>query len=285
MREIILATRGSRLALVQANMIKDAVEKQNVKVRLLQVSTKGDKDQVSPINQIGGRGLFVKEIEKYIVSGEADIAVHSGKDLPYQLMSGLTIAGVPKAADSRDCLITRMGEPIKENALIGTGSARRISECKRLYPDAEYESIRGNVDTRLNKLRDGLYDAIILAKAGLDRLNADLSDFDVRVFETAEFLPSACQGIIAVQCRENDEETVKLLHSISDEHSAKRFKAERYMLNLMQADCSVALGAYSEIDGDELKITALFNGRKASVTGKYEEYKKLCKEIKDIIYG
>lgn len=285
MREIILATRGSKLALVQANMIKNVLEEKKTKVSLLQVSTKGDKDQTSPINKIGGRGLFVKEIENYILSGRADIAVHSGKDLPYQLMEGLKIAGVPKAADSRDCLIMRKGEVLKDKAVIGTGSARRIAECRKFYPDAEYESIRGNVDTRLNKLRNGLYDAIILAKAGLDRLGADLSDFDIRVFEPDEFLPSSCQGIIAVECREDDSEIVKLLHSISDEKSAKRFEAERYILNLLQADCTMPVGAYSELNGNELKITALFNEKKATKTGEFKEYKKLCNEIRDEIYG
>ncbi|MGN1203085.1 MAG: hydroxymethylbilane synthase, partial [Eubacterium sp.] len=228
--------------------------------------------------------LFVTEIEKKLLDGKADIAVHSGKDLPYRLMDGLTIAGVPKAADSRDCLIVRKGEILNNNALIGTGSPRRIDECKKFYPDAKYENIRGNVDTRLSKLRDGLYDGIILAKAGLDRLNADMYDFDVRIFDADEFLPSACQGIMAVECRENDKETVSLLHLISDENAEKRFRVERYMLNLMQADCSASLGAYSQINGDMLKITALYNNRKATQTGKYNDYKILCEKIKDEIY-
>lgn len=285
MKSINLATRGSRLALVQANSIKNALEEKGVHINLVEVSTKGDRDQISPINQIGGRGLFVTGIEKYLLDGRADIAVHSGKDLPYHLMDGLIIAGVPKAADSRDCLISRRGEPLKDDAVIGTGSPRRIMECRQFYPNAEYKSIRGNVDTRLNKLRDGLFDAIILAKAGLDRLNADLNDFDVKVFELDAFIPSACQGIMAVECREKDEETVSLLKSISDDESTKRFTVERYMLGLMQADCAAALGAYSELDGNHLKITALYNGRKATEIGDYINYKELCQEIKDKIYG
>lgn len=282
---INLATRGSKLALVQAGIIKNALAEKGVKVNLIEVSTKGDIDRTSPINQIGGRGLFVTGIEKYLFDGRADIAVHSGKDLPYKLIEGLTIAGVPKAADSRDCLIVRKGEYLKENSVIGTGSPRRIVECKKFYPNARYESIRGNVDTRLNKLCDGLYDGIILAKAGLDRLNVDLYDFDVRIFEPDEFLPSACQGIMAVECRENNKDIVELLHSISDEKSSKRFEAERYMLGLMQADCSMALGAYSNIDGDMLKITALYNGKRASRTGSFADYRLLCEEIKEEIYG
>ncbi len=285
MRKIVLATRGSKLALVQANMIKTALEEQGTTVQLLQVSTKGDKDQVSPINQIGGRGLFVTGIEKYLLDSSADIAVHSGKDLPYRLMDGLMIAGVPKSADSRDCLISCKDKKLEDNAIIGTGSPRRIIECRRFYPNAKYESIRGNVDTRLDKLRSGLYDAIILAKAGLDRLKVDLSDFDVRIFEPDEFIPSACQGIMAVECRENDRDIVELLKSISDEQSAKRFEVERFMLGLMQADCSVALGAYSEIDGDKLQISALYNGKKAKHQGAFGDYKLICKEIKEELYG
>lgn len=285
MKKITLATRGSKLALVQANMIKNTLEEKGVKVNLIEVSTKGDIDQTSPINQIGGRGLFVTGIEKYLLDGRANIAVHSGKDLPYKLMEGLTIAGVPKAADSRDCLLICKNKKLEANALIGTGSPRRITECEKFYPKAKYESIRGNVDTRLNKLRKGLYDGIILAKAGLDRLNVDLSDFDVKVFQTDEFLPSACQGIMAVECRENDKDIINLLHSISDEISSKRFEVERYMLGLMQADCSVALGAYSEIDGDMIKISALYNGKKANRAGLFNDYKILCKEIKEELYG
>jgi hydroxymethylbilane synthase len=285
MKKIILATRGSKLALVQANMIKVLLEEKGVSVELSEVSTKGDIDRTSPINQIGGRGLFVSGIEKYLIEKKADIAVHSGKDLPYELMDGLKIAGVPKYADSRDCLITVKGKPLKEDMIIGTGSPRRIIECKRFYPNARYESIRGNVETRLNKLRDGLFDAIILAKAGLDRLNPDLSDFDVKIFDTDDFIPSACQGIIAVECREDDTEISELLHSISDESSAKRFEIERYMLGLLKADCSMAIGVHSELDGNNVKISALFDGKRAVKTGKYEDYKILCEELKENIYG
>lgn len=285
MKNINLATRGSKLALVQANLIKKALEEKGAKVNLIEVSTKGDKDQISPINQIGGRGLFVKGIEKYLLDGSADIAVHSGKDLPYSLMDGLIIAGVPEAADPRDCLLRRRGEPLKEHSLIGTGSPRRIMECRQFYPYAEYKSIRGNVDTRLNKLRGGLFDAIILAKAGLDRLNANLNDFDVKVFEPDVFIPSACQGIMAVECRKGDKDLIELLKSISDEKSAQRFEVERYMLGLMQADCSAALGAYSEIDGDMIQISALYNGKKAGRTGMFGDYKMMCKEIKEELYG
>lgn len=284
MMQIILATRGSKLALVQANLVKSALEQLGAEVTLLEVKTKGDQDQSSPINTIGGRGLFVTGIEQYLSEGKADIAVHSGKDLPYKLMPGLTVAGVPAAADARDCLLTRKNEALQETARIGTGSPRRIMECKQFYPYARYESIRGNVDTRLDKLRSGLYDGILLAKAGLDRLQADLSDFDVRIFEPDVFLPSACQGILAVECREQDAEIVRLLQKITDENAQRRFAVERYMLGLMQADCSVALGVHAMLSGDRLTVTALYDGKKAARTGAYGEYLILCKRIRDEIY-
>lgn len=271
-----LATRGSRLALIQANIVKTALEKNGATVELIIASTKGDRDQKSPINAIGGRGLFVKEIEQYLLDGRADIAVHSGKDLPYELENGLMIAGTPTAADSRDLLIIRKGIP--EIKLIGTGSPRRKTECKRFYPDANYESIRGNVDTRLNKLRDGEYDAIILAKAGLDRLGADLSDFDVVSFDVNEFIPSACQGIIAVECRTGDSDIVAMLNRISDEKTKRRFEAERYMFSILKADCSVPLGVHCEILGDEYTVAAMYKNKKITKSG--TDYIKLCNEIK-----
>ncbi len=285
MQTLTLATRGSKLALVQANMVKAALEARGVAVEIRTVSTKGDLDQVSPLREIGGKGLFVAGIEEILQQGQADIAVHSGKDLPYKLAEGLTIAGVLKAADPRDCLLTRCGETLTENAVIGTGSPRREAECKRFYPKAEYRSIRGNVDTRLQKLRDGFYDGILLAKAGLDRLQPDLSGFSLRVFEVDEFLPSPCQGILAVECRECDSEIVQLLQSISDTVTARRFAAERYMLQLLECGCDTPVGAHAEVRGDDITIVALYQNKKATRSGKIPEYKKLCESIKEEIYG
>jgi hydroxymethylbilane synthase len=285
MKKIIIATRGSRLAMAQTDAVKYALEAKGIAAEISEVATKGDKDRISPLSQIGGSGLFVTGIERVLLDKKADMAVHSGKDLPYIIMDGLVVAGIPKAAAPNDCLISLKGKKLPENAVIGTGSARRIAECRQFYPDAVYENIRGNVDTRLGKLRDGLYDAVILAKAGLDRLGADLSEFDVRVFEPETFIPAACQGIIAAECRSDDMEMIEILKSISDETAFRRFKAERYMFGLMQTDCSAALGVYSQINGDILNITAMFNGRKASRTGMYKDYKILCSEIKEEIYG
>lgn len=281
MRPLKLATRGSRLALVQAGLVKEALEAAGASVELVEVSTKGDRDQKSPLTQIGGRGLFVKEVETYLLEGRADLAVHSGKDLPYQIAKGLVVAGVPKAAPSEDVLVLGPGktEAPEDLAVIGTGSPRRELQCRTFYPDAIYKNIRGNVDTRLRKLRDGEYDAILLAAAGLQRLQPDLEGLTVKPFSTEEFVPSACQGLLAVECRETDTKLVALLSSISDPHAAKRFAVERYMFSLLEADCTVPLGVHAEVDlaKDFYTITALYDGKKETRQG--TDYKSLCKEL------
>ena len=262
MRRLILATRGSGLALVQANMVKKLLEAQGADVELRIVKTRGDRDQTSPLRHIGGKGLFVREVELALQSGEADLAVHSGKDLPYQLLEGMTIGANPPAADPRDCLITRAGEILPEGAVIGTGSPRRIAECRRLYPQADYREIRGNVDTRLRKLREGGYDAIFLAKAGLDRLQPDLAGLQVRIFEAEEVIPAPCQGILAVECRENDREVLDLLAKIDHEESRQRFEAERSVFCALEADCSVAIGVHAERAEEQMEISVMFQGRR-----------------------
>lgn len=273
---IRLATRASKLARTQAASVANALKELGANVEEVLVSTRGDRDQTTQLTQLGGRGLFVKEVEQYLLEGKADIAVHSGKDLPYALAEGLLIGGVPKAADCRDVLVSRKG--CTEPAFIGTGSPRREVECRQFFPNARFESIRGNVDTRLSKLRDGQYDAILLAKAGLDRLGADLEDFDVRVFEPQDFLPSACQGILAVECREEDEAVRELLTQISDPESKKRFDAERALFSRMQADCSVPLGVHCDVEPDgSLTMTALYQEIKTTRNGM--DLDILCNEM------
>lgn len=284
MNVIRIATRGSKLALAQAEIVKKLIEDKGINTEIVIVSTHGDRDQKSSLVKIGGNGLFVKEVEQVLLDGEADIAVHSGKDLPYDLLPGLTIAGIPKAADSRDCMIVPKGH---EGAIrvIGTGSPRRVTQCGEMYPEAECQSIRGNVDTRLRKLAEGQYDAIMLAKAGLDRLDLDLTAYDVNVLECEEFIPSACQGIIAVECREDDSDTVNVLKEISDDISAKRFTVERYMMRLLEADCKLPVAVHSHIEGDELTVYAMFNGKKTKAHSKAADYKAICEEIKKEIYN
>jgi len=280
MRKLVLATRGSKLALVQANMVKAMLEDLGAEIELHIIKTKGDKDQSSPLWEIGGKGLFVKEIELALLTGEADFAVHSGKDLPYLLAEGMTIGANPKCADPRDCLITRKGSVLPEDGIIGTGSPRRVAECKRIYPNAQYREIRGNVDTRLRKLKEGEYDAIFLARAGMDRLGLDLSDFEVRVFEPEEIIPAACQGILGVECRADDREVVELLAKISDRDSELRFATERKVFCALEADCSVAVAVHVIPKGEEISIYAMYEGKRFSGTCRTEQLDELTDEIK-----
>lgn len=284
-RNWVIATRGSALALAQAEIVRELLKGRNIDAEIQVISTKGDKDRIHPLSEIGGKGLFVKEIERELISGRADIAVHSGKDLPYELAEGTVIAGIPKAADGRDCLITMKGRALPPRARIGTGSPRRMVQMKKFLPDAEAVSIRGNVDTRLQKLRDGNYDGIFLARAGLERLGTDLSEFDVRIFSQKEFLPAACQGILAVQCREQDRVRRAVLEEISDPDSAGRFMAERYMLKLLEAECRDPVGACAEIKNGRIAIRALLGEREAEREGAYADYQRLCEEIAGEIAG
>ena len=296
---MILATRGSRLALAQTEIVKRKLEKLGEKVELLIVNTKGDKDRKSELIKIGGDGLFIRELERALLEGRADAAIHSAKDLPYELMDGLMIASVPDEADPRDVIVTRKGELFRLSALlpetslpslvengsgirepkliIGTGSPRRKAELMKLIDSKsninvmgsgkddravgldtqiELTNIRGNVDTRLKKLRDGEYDAIVLAKAGLDRLGYGLSDgqlsedFDFYILDTKNFIPSPCQGLLAAECRKTDERTRSLLEAINDDHAMLRFKTEREIFGTLKADCSVPVGIYAEIPED-----------------------------------
>lgn len=265
MRKLIIATRGSKLALVQAEQVREKLKDTGCEAEILVVKTKGDRDRKSALKDIGGSGLFVKEIELTLQNGDADIAVHSGKDLPYELIDELVIAGNTEAADCRDCLLTVKGRALGNEPVIGTGSPRRICECQRHYPDAQFRNIRGNVETRIRKLADGEYDAIVIAKAGLDRLGVNLEGFDVRVFEADEFMPAACQGILGIECRSDDKEVLSALKKISDEKSRIRFNLERQIFCGMQADCSMAVGAHAEIDGDRVALSAMFDGRRLSI--------------------
>lgn len=283
MKEIILATRGSKLALVQANIVKHSLEELGCMVTIKTVTTKGDRNRKDPLSKVGGNGLFIREIEQELLSGTADIAVHSGKDLPYELAPGLEIAATPKAADSRDVIVSRVTHRSDDTFIIGTSSARRVDECQKLFPNATFQNIRGNVDTRLHKLRNGEYDAVIFAKAGLDRLGANLKELNVAVMEPEEMIPAPCQGIVAVECRSEDEGVKSLLKLISDPATERRFIVERYLFSLLQVDCSTGIGIYSEPDGDNLSLSVLLGEKKIRQTGTCKEYQALCQAIKEAL--
>ena len=283
---IQLVTRKSALAMAQANMVADMLRAKGAEVELLPMSTKGDKNLTSSLTEIGGKGLFVSELEEKLLSGEADIAVHSSKDLPYKLADGLSIEGVPAAASPVDCLVTRVDpDDLPEHPVIGTSSPRRFTEIKKFLPGAVEKTIRGNVETRLNKLRDPEqgYDATLLAKAGLDRLGIDTGDLIVTEFESGEFTPAACQGIMAVECRTDNTEVVKLLHEISDPATRLRFTVERYVLEQLGADCSVSIGMYAditEVDGnDVVDLSIAYKGRRMERKFLFQNYRENCEAV------
>lgn len=259
MKKIRLATRGSKLALIQTAMVQKALENAGYETEVVSVTTKGDKNQKDPLHKIGGTGVFVKEIEHTLKKGGADIAVHSAKDLPGEVPEGFVVAGVLPAAEENDVLIYRKSLDLWDVTVIGSGSPRRITELRTLWPERklDFRPIRGNVDTRLNKLRDGEYDGIILARAGLQRLQVDLSDFNIREFSYAEMIPAAGQGIIALECQKEDVEIRKVIQSISHTETYQRFCKERELLNLFHADCSEAIGFY----WGKTQVCGMYEGR------------------------
>ncbi|MGN0632438.1 MAG: hydroxymethylbilane synthase [Oscillospiraceae bacterium] len=284
-----IGTRKSRLALSQAQMVCTRLEKEfpDLETQLVHITTAGDRHTDRPLAKIGGSGVFVREIEKMLQSGEIDIAVHSAKDLPVELCGGLEISGVLKRGDPRDILIVRGDITFDERSAlnIGTGSVRRRQNLKKLYPNFEFSDIRGNVDTRLKKLREGMYDGIVLACAGLERINADLSSFNCRTFECSQFLPAACQGIIAIECKSGTQ-AAKYVKAVSDKADFMCFEAEKEALRLIGADCSTPVSAYSRLSADGKRIYMFVSLSpdniaygEADVSQRLELVKRLVKSI------
>ena len=276
--KLVIATRAGVLATAQAEIVRTKLKAAGIDSELLFVSTKGDQDRISSLDAIGGDGLFVRRLEEEIISERADIAVHSAKDLPFELMDGLDIFSVPDEQDYRDVLLMRKGAA-EENALIGSSSMRRRDQYAALNPTARFENLRGNVTTRLKKLEQGEYDGIILAKAGLNRIGVDISAYDCRVFDVTQMVPAACQGLMAIECTKDDEELIGVLKSISVPSGMERLLAERYLFKKLGAKCSNPTGVHADIEGDELKLTGYYNGKTVSLTGKTAEYRELSERI------
>lgn len=256
---IKIGTRKSKLALAQTNMVVNEIKKYfpSINIEVVHFTTKGDKVLNKPLINIGGKGVFVTEIEDALLNKEIDLAVHSAKDLPLKLQDNLTISAVLKRGNYRDTLVTVKGKEIdfSKETVIGTGSNRRKLAFKNLYPNATFKDIRGNVDTRLNKLYNGEYDGIILAMAGLERLDL-LSDsrFTFTPFDYKEFVPAPCQGIIAIESRNND--LTEILSKINHKDTFYSFQIERHILKILNADCGMPLGAYSFVENN--KINAVY---------------------------
>ena len=250
-RTFIVGSRGSRLAVRQTEIVLEGLRRlhPSAAFQVRTIKTAGDRTTAS-LNEIGGRGVFVIELERELLSGGIDIAVHSLKDLPSQETSGLTIAAVPPREDARDALFSRDARTlagIPAGARVGTGSPRRAAQITALRPDLVIADIRGNVDTRLRKVEEGEYDAVVLAAAGLARLG--WLDRAAQVFDPGEMLPAVGQGALAVQVREEDSETRSLVSAADDAATRAAVTAERAFERRLGGGCHAAIAAFGEFVG------------------------------------
>ncbi|MDU5805503.1 MAG: hydroxymethylbilane synthase [Haemophilus parainfluenzae] len=260
LKTLKIATRQSPLALWQANFVKDQLEKfhPTLSVELVPMVTKGDVILDSPLAKIGGKGLFVKELENALLEKRADIAVHSMKDVPMEFPEGLGLSVICKREDPRDAFVSntyRSLDDLPQGAIVGTSSLRRQCQLKQLRPDLDIRSLRGNVGTRLSKLDNGEYDAIILASAGLIRLG--LAERIASFIEVEQSLPAAGQGAVGIECRVDDEEVKALLAPLSDATTTTCVLAERAMNTRLQGGCQVPIGGYAIEQNGEIFLRAL----------------------------
>ncbi|VTM25623.1 Porphobilinogen deaminase [Stutzerimonas stutzeri] len=255
-----IATRQSPLALWQANFIKNRLEDlyPQIKVKLISMVTKGDVILDTPLAKIGGKGLFVKELENALLEKCADIAVHSMKDVPMQFPKGLGLSVICKREDPRDAFVSNKYQSLDElpqGSIVGTSSLRRQCQLKQLRPDLDIRSLRGNVGTRLTKLDNGDYDAIILAAAGLIRLG--MPNRITSFIETAQFLPAAGQGAVGIECRTDDAAVQALLAPLADPETTACVLAERAMNAHLQGGCQVPIGGYAVLENGHIYLRAL----------------------------
>ncbi|MDO4288960.1 MAG: hydroxymethylbilane synthase [Eubacterium sp.] len=269
---IIVGSRGSKLAVVQTNWLLDRLKAANPQVdfELKIIKTKGDRIQDKALDKIGDKGLFTKELEDALLSGEIDMAVHSMKDMPSRLPEGLTLSVPPAREDPRDVLVTphkikTLGE-LPAGAVIGTGSKRRIYQLNGLLPDLKIVGIRGNIDTRLRKMQEQGLDGIILAAAGMKRIGVfDSEDYTCIPLEPRELVPAPAQGILAVEQREGDAQVAALMESVCDADTRVQMLAERQFLIALNGDCHIPIGAHCEVCGDELILRGVFGNGEGSV--------------------
>lgn len=259
MRPLRIGTRGSLLARWQAEFVRNQLfQLTGVEAEIVVIKTTGDKLQQAPLTQIGGKGIFIKEIEEALLDESVDLAVHSVKDIPTDTPSRLHFPAVCKRDDVRDALIAHRGTPLaglRQGARVGTGSLRRQAQLLHIRPDLDCRELRGNVDTRLRKVEGGEYDAIILSKAGLDRLG--WSQKITETLSTDVSLPAVGQGAMAVQSRLRDQEISELLGRLDDGESRTAIVAERALLSAMQGGCQVPIGAWARIERAELILEAV----------------------------
>ena len=293
-KKITIGSRGSKLALIYAEKAKEKIL-QNTKIKkediiIKEITTKGDQVQDRRLSEVGGKGLFSKNIEQQLQDEKIDIAVHALKDMPAIETAGLRTDCFLERNDPREILITQSGKKLKElktNSIIGTSSYRREFQIKKIRSDLNCKLIRGNVDTRIKKLNDGLYDAIILSYAGIKSLK--IEDKITETFSIEELIPSAGQGIIALQCRDDDIEIVSVLDAINDKETSLRAHAERNVLKVLEGDCETAIGAHAIIEEDQIILQAeLFSldGKRRffeKKSSRIDKAKELGKELGNIL--
>ena len=281
-KKIIIGSRGSKLALIYAQNAKKKIiqntDLNSEDIIIKKIITKGDQFLDMRLSEVGGKGLFSTNIEKELQEEKIDIAVHALKDMPAKETDGLKTDVFLKRNDPREILITKDKKKIEElkvNAIIGTSSYRREFQIKKIRPDFNCKLIRGNIDTRIKKLYEGLYDAILLSYAGIKSLMID--ETNIEIFSTEKIIPSAGQGIVALQCRNSDNKIISLLNKINDNETFHRANAERNVLKILEGDCETAVGAHATIEGKKLILEAeLF-----SLDGSQRFYEKKSSKIED----
>jgi hydroxymethylbilane synthase len=281
-RKIVIGSRGSKLALIYAQTAKNKIiqntDLNDEDIIIKEITTKGDQVQDQRLSEVGGKGLFSTNIENELKEKKIDIAVHALKDMPAIETDGLRTNTFLERNDPREILIAKDKKKLKDlkaQAIIGTSSYRREFQIKKIRSDLNCKLIRGNVDTRIKKLNDGLYDAIILSYAGIKSLS--IEDKITEIFSTQDIIPSAGQGIISLQCRNDDKDIISILDSINDEKTYLRAHAERNVLKVLEGDCETAVGAHSIIEGDKIFLEAeLF-----SLDGKQRFYEKKSSKIEN----
>ncbi len=289
-KKIIIGSRGSKLALIYAQIAKNKIlqstDLSSDDIVIKEITTKGDQVQNQRLSELGGKGLFSSNIEKELSDKKIDIAVHALKDLPIIKSEGLVVEAFLERNDPREILISinkKKLKDLKPNAVIGTSSYRREFQIKNLRSDIKCKLIRGNVDTRIKKLNEGLYDAIILSYAGIKSLN--IIDQISEIFSVQELIPSAGQGVISLQCREDDNRIISILKKINHSETYQRVSAERNVLKVLEGDCETAVGAHATVEGSEVVLvaelfsldgTSRFYEKKSS---KIENAKELGKDV------
>ncbi len=269
---IVIGTRGSKLAMIYAENVKNELKKYfSKKIELKKIVTTGDQKQDERLSEIGGKGLFSTQIEKELINKSIDIAVHALKDMPTIETSNLITNNFLKRNSPNEILISKNNikfEDLEPDSVIGTSSYRREYQLKKKRSDLKYKLIRGNVDTRIQKLEKGDYDAILLSKAGIESLK--LEHKISQEFSIDELIPCAGQGIIAIQCREDDNEIKKLLENINDQDTRTVANAEREVLKVLEGDCDTAVGVFAKSNGEKVNLLSeLF-----SVDGKHRYFIK-----------